>query len=323
MLQEIPISATAIEPVAAVLFSNNNFGAGFCRLADPKISLASMSSIFLGACAAAAAGPIHVGWLVVTIAGIFAIEVAKNASGEIFDFDSGADLGVAAQDRTPFSGGKRVLVDGVLTRGQTKWIAAIAYIIGCAAGITIVFWREPSVLFTGVVGVACAFFYHAPPLKLSYRGLGELAVGVCYGPLICLGTFVVQRQAIAATPFFISIPLGLLIANFLLINEFPDAAADCTAGKRTLVVQLGKRNARHLFVALFVFAFVIVLLLTAVTFPRTILLATIAVVPAALAALRLGRNPGETTRNIAAQAQTLTAFVLYSLGAGIGLLLAH
>ena len=61
---------------------------GFQRLADPKISLASMASIFLGTCAAAAQGPLQVGWLAITILGIFAIEVAKNASGEVFDFDS-------------------------------------------------------------------------------------------------------------------------------------------------------------------------------------------------------------------------------------------
>ena len=61
-----------------------SFRAGLWRLADPKISLASMASIFLGTCAAAAAGRIDVPWLLVTIAAIFAIEVAKNASGEIF-----------------------------------------------------------------------------------------------------------------------------------------------------------------------------------------------------------------------------------------------
>jgi 1,4-dihydroxy-2-naphthoate octaprenyltransferase len=67
-----------------------DFAAGLWRLADPKISLASMVSIFLGACAAAAVGAINYLWLALTVVGIFTIEVAKNASGEIFDFDSGA-----------------------------------------------------------------------------------------------------------------------------------------------------------------------------------------------------------------------------------------
>ena len=96
-----------------------NFGLGLWRLADPKISLASMASLFLGACASAATGPLHWGWLAFTVLGIFCIEVAKNASGEIFDFDSGADPGVAPEHLTPFSGGKRVLVEALLTRSQT------------------------------------------------------------------------------------------------------------------------------------------------------------------------------------------------------------
>ena len=177
-----------------------NLRAGIWRLADPKISLASMASIFLGACAAAAAGPLHLGWLAATVLGIFAIEVAKNASGEIFDFDSGADLAVQANERTPFSGGKRVLVDGLLTRAQTKTIAALCYLLGSAAGLAIVIWREPAVLYVGVIGLLCAFFYQAPPVKLSYRDLGEITVAICYGPLISLGTYLVQRGEISSAP---------------------------------------------------------------------------------------------------------------------------
>ena len=56
------------------------------RLADPKISLASFSSLFLGTTLAAQDGDLSVGWLAVTVAGIFALEIAKNASGEIHDF---------------------------------------------------------------------------------------------------------------------------------------------------------------------------------------------------------------------------------------------
>jgi 1,4-dihydroxy-2-naphthoate octaprenyltransferase len=78
---------------------------GVWRLADPKITLASAASLLLGASAAAADGPIAWGWLVLTVAGIFFVEVAKNVSGEVFDFDSGADRAVAPEDRSPFSGG--------------------------------------------------------------------------------------------------------------------------------------------------------------------------------------------------------------------------
>jgi 1,4-dihydroxy-2-naphthoate octaprenyltransferase len=67
---------------------DHSIPAGISRLADPKISLASLSSIFLGTALAARDGALSVAWLAVTVAGIFALEIAKNASGEIFDFVS-------------------------------------------------------------------------------------------------------------------------------------------------------------------------------------------------------------------------------------------
>src|SRR5512134_1316312 len=94
----------------------SSLAAGVWRVADPKITLASVASMLVGAAVAAWQGPIAWGWLVLTVLGIFAIEAAKNASGEIFDWDSGADEGILEDERSPFSGGKRVIVDGLMTR---------------------------------------------------------------------------------------------------------------------------------------------------------------------------------------------------------------
>ncbi|MGI9292511.1 MAG: prenyltransferase, partial [Pseudomonadales bacterium] len=137
--------------------ANRNFFAGLWRLADPKITLASMASIFLGACVAAAHGEIHAGWLAMTVAGFFAIEVAKNASGDIYDYET--DKAVAAEDRTDFSGGKRVLVDGLLSRSQTWAIAIVFYVLGVGIGIGIVVFREPLAIWPGVIGLLLAWSY--------------------------------------------------------------------------------------------------------------------------------------------------------------------
>lgn len=298
---------------------SHNFAKGFWRLADPKISLASIASIFLGTCAAAGQGPLHVGWLIVTVLGIFAIEVAKNASGEIFDFDSGTDLAVSPADRTPFSGGKRVLVDGLLTRSETAVISLIAYLIGVGAGLWIVAAREPKILWIGVIGVVCAYLYQAPPLKLSYRGWGELAVTLCYGPLIAVGTFLVQRGHVTADILLVSIPLGLLIGAFLWINEFPDYAADKAAGKRTLVVRLGRPQASRVFALIIAAAFGGLALLLVLKLPPTAAVGFLGLLPAAAAARTLWRNPEQTQAIVPAQAQTLLSFLLFAIGTGIGL----
>ena len=85
--------------------ANKNFWQGFWHLADPKISLASFAGMFMAACMASADYSLSPVWLLLTISGIFAVEIAKNASGELVDYDSGTDLAVSEKDRTPFSGG--------------------------------------------------------------------------------------------------------------------------------------------------------------------------------------------------------------------------
>lgn len=298
-----------------------DFWTGFWRLADPKITLASMASLFLGACFALKDGPLSIGWLVLTVAGIFFIEVAKNASGEIFDFDSGTDLAVQDEDRSPFSGGKRVLVEGLLTRPQTKAIAAAAYALGIASGLAIVAFREPGVLWLGVAGVALAYFYHAPPFKLSYRGLGEAAVATTYGPLIALGAYAVQRGALSSELAWASVPLGLLIGAFLWVCEFPDYLADRDAGKCNLVVRLGRVRASRIFPFLVAAAIVGILLLPLTGLPWTVMLGAVSVLPASMAACRLWSNPEFTPQVIPAQILTLAAFVTASIGCGLGALL--
>lgn len=277
--------------------------------------------MLLGACAAAREGTLAWGWLALTVAGIFAIEVAKNASGEIFDFDSGTDLAVAPEDRSPFSGGKRVLVDRLLTRGETKAIGAIGYGLGSACGLAIVLLREPRVLWLGLVGIALAFFYHAPPLKLSYRGLGELAVGICYGPLICGGTYLVQRGELPLRILWLAAPLGLLIASFLWINEFPDFDADRAHGKRTLVVRLGRDRAAWVFVALLAAAFLLLVAAPLTNLPVGVWAGALGIAPAYLAARMLLRSRDRTVRIVPAQGQALLAFLFFAIGSAAGLVL--
>lgn len=298
-----------------------NVSAGIWRLADPKISLASMASMFLGAAAAARDGPLAPGWLALTVAGVFCIEVAKNASGEVVDFDSGTDLAIATEDLSPFSGGKRVLVDGLLTKGQTMAVAAVSYALGIAIGLVIVFVRDSQVWWLGVLGVACAYFYHAPPARLAYRGVGECAVALCYGPLICCGTYLVQRGHVPCEVAGISVPLGLAIAAFLWINEFPDYRADLACNKRTLVVRLGRRRASQAFVVLMGLAFGGLAILPWLGGSRGVWLGALGL-PAAIAASRtLLAHPETTSLIVPAQVRTLQAFVLLACGAGVGLLL--
>jgi 1,4-dihydroxy-2-naphthoate octaprenyltransferase len=92
-----------------------------------------------------------------------------------------------------------------------------------------------------MIGIAISVFYTAPPFRLVYRGLGEIAVFLGFGPLMLLGAYVVQTGGLLSwEPFVASIPVALLVALILYVNEIPDRRGDALAGKRTLPVRLGR-----------------------------------------------------------------------------------
>ncbi len=299
---------------------------GFWRLADPKISITSLACMMIGGSMAARDGAIDWLWLAVTGAALFCMEVAKNAWGDVYDYDSGTDLAVLPEDRTPFSGGKRVMVDQLLTRGQT-WAMALGFAaVGCALGAWLVFGRSlelgsTEVLWIGLAGLFLGWSYHGPPLRLAYRGLGELDVVLCYGPMISLATYAIQRGTWSWPVVWLSLPLGVFTAAFLLVNEFPDYTADVGANKRNLVVQLGRRAASRLLAAVYLLGFAGVVALPALGFPKTVLLALLPLPLALFVVTKVWREPETFYRNAPAQPMALLVFVLYALGAGVGVLL--
>ncbi|WP_051631250.1 prenyltransferase [Afifella pfennigii] len=300
---------------------DGDFWGGFSRLADPKISLTSLASIYLGAAVASVEGGLHWGWLIATAITVFALEAAKNATGDIYDYDSGTDLRVAPEDRTPFSGGKRVLVEDLLTRRQTWEIAIAMTALAGLLGIFIVVAREPAVLWFGLAGALLGWSYQGPPLKLSYRGGGEAAVMVVYGPLIALATYLIQTHQLSAEVFLLSLPLGLIVAAFLWVNEFPDYEADKASGKRNLVVQLGKEKASQVLPAIYLAAALILLALPAAGLPKAVWLGALFLPAAAYASFAIWREPQTFHRKRPAQPAALVAFLLYSVGAGTGVLI--
>jgi 1,4-dihydroxy-2-naphthoate polyprenyltransferase len=88
--------------------------------------------------------------------------------------------------------------------------------------------------------VAISVFYTAPPFRLVHRGVGEVAVALGFGPIMLLGAYFVQAQRFTFEAVYLSIPVAILIALVLYVNEIPDRAGDGAAGKRTLPVRWSK-----------------------------------------------------------------------------------
>jgi 1,4-dihydroxy-2-naphthoate octaprenyltransferase len=80
-----------------------------------------------------------------------------------------------------------------------------------------------------------------PPFKLVYRGLGEISTAIGFGPVMLLGAYTVQtRGSLSVEAFLVSVPVALLVAMILYVNEIPDRAGDASVGKRTLPVRWSK-----------------------------------------------------------------------------------
>jgi 1,4-dihydroxy-2-naphthoate octaprenyltransferase len=220
---------------------------------------ATFVPVFLGLAIAARHGAFD--WLtaVLTVIGASFAHLAINVTNDIFDELSGADA--ANQNPTQFSGGSRVVHYGLLSMRQLATVAGGLYAAAIVIGLLLLLLRPSlALLVIGIAGVVVGYSYTGPPLKLVYRGLGEIAVAVGFGPIMLLGAYAVQTGRVSWEPFVASLPVAILIALILYVNEIPDRRSDASAGKRTLVVRLSRRQVITLYLVAAVLAFASIVL---------------------------------------------------------------
>jgi len=161
---------------------------------------------------------------------------------------------------SPFSGGSRVLINGLISESAIKKAMRIVFVISCFMTVMVAFLSTTA--FHQVVLMITALFliaisYTAPPLKFSYNGWGEIVVGFTHSFAVILCGFVFQGGSMRVVfPWLLGIPLFLSIIPAIIMGGVPDRAADKQAGKGTLAVRLGKERAAYL-AALFVLLSVI------------------------------------------------------------------
>ncbi len=165
-----------------------------------------------------------------------------NVLNDYYDALSGCDA--ANEERLfPFTGGSRMIQNGVLSLGETGRFGYALIGIVVPAGLWLAAASGAGLIVIGLAGLFVAWAYSAPPLKLQSRGLGEFAIAAAW-LCVVVGSDFVQRHALSFAPLAAGSSFALLVANVLYINQFPDLRADALAGKRTLVVRLGAARAR-------------------------------------------------------------------------------
>jgi 1,4-dihydroxy-2-naphthoate octaprenyltransferase len=178
------------------------------------------------------------------LVGLVALHAAVNAFNEASDMRSGIDLQTT---RTPFSGGSGTLPAGAIPVREAVWVGVAGSAVGLATGVYFLtqvgWWPLLAVMALGAVAV---LIYTQ---VFARTGVGEVFAGLGLGLLPVVGTALVQRGAIGPAAWAAGVPAFLMTFNLLLLNEFPDEAADRAGGRLNLVLLLGRRAAALVYIA--------------------------------------------------------------------------
>lgn len=211
----------------------------FLRASRLPFLSATFVPVALGVAVAALHGEWHWWLAILTLIAASCVHLGLNIANDVFDTLSGADA--ANVTPTQFSGGSRVVLYGLLTMRQLVMMMLGFYAAGVAIGLYLAVTRGFWPLFwIGAVGLFISVFYTAPPFRLVYRGVGEFFVFLGFGPIMTIGAYYVQARAWSWEAIYASLPVGVLIALVLYVNEVPDRPGDAAGGKGTLPVRLSK-----------------------------------------------------------------------------------
>ena len=224
-------------------------------------------------------GQLNMVLALLTLLNIALIHAGANVLNDYFDARNGSDA-ANKQRIFPFSGGSRFIQNGVLSEEQTFRFGFVLMMLGAVLGVAMTVITGPFILAIGLAGGLLAIFYSAPPC-LACRGLGDIAIGICFGVLPVVGTVYIQTGEVVTNSIWLGAVIACFVAAILWINSIPDIEADKQAGKLTWPVRLGANLAAHGLGIWFALGFLILLVSP---LPAMTNIALLAILPAAKAA---------------------------------------
>ena len=189
----------------------------------------------------------HPGYFLLVMVGLILNHMALNMTDDYYDFRHLVDA-FAPEGRNPYTGGSGLLSSGVIQPEKMKQVFIAFYMTAIGIGLFLGIMRGTLILFLLALGFFCAYFYTAPPIRFGYRGLGEIAQLLCFGPGIGLGAYYVQTQRISWEAFWGTLPFGIMLFSMITINEIPDYFEDRRGGKLNLVARFGREAGVWLFI---------------------------------------------------------------------------
>ncbi len=212
---------------------------------------AAIAPVLVGtALAYALADVFRAGAFVAAMLGSILIQVGTNLSNDYSDARRGAD----AEDRV---GPVRVTAGGLVPPKQVLMATYITFALAALCGVYLVAVAGVELLIVGVASIAAGVLYTGGPRPYGYEGLGEIFVFLFFGVAAVAGSTFAQTESWPVEAFVLAVPVGLLAAAILVVNNVRDIDSDKRAGKRTLVVRLGRDRGRTLYGAMMYGAYLV------------------------------------------------------------------
>jgi 1,4-dihydroxy-2-naphthoate polyprenyltransferase len=217
--------------------------------ARPRTLPAAVAPVLVGTALAATEGTFKPLTLLAAMLGAVFIQVGTNLSNDYSDARRGADT----EDRL---GPVRVTAGGLVPPRQVLVATYVAFGAAVIAGAYLIATAGWELLLVGAASILAGVLYTGGPRPYGYEGLGEVFVFLFFGVVAVSGSYFAQVERLTWEAFVLAVPVGLLAASILVVNNVRDLETDRRAGKRTLAVRLGRRRARDLYAAMVYGAFV-------------------------------------------------------------------
>ena len=282
--------------------------------ARPRTLPAAVAPVLVGTALAGGEGAFRPLAFAAALVGSIFIQIGTNLSNDYSDARRGADT----EERL---GPVRVTAGGLVPPRRVLVATWLAFGIAVAAGaylISLVGWE---LLAVGAASILAGVLYTGGPRPYGYEGLGELFVFLFFGVVAVTGSYYVQTEELTWVAFALSVPVGLLAAAILVVNNIRDVETDRRAGKRTLAVRLGRERARRLFAVMVILPFALVVAIAAADGrPELLLALPAAVLVPPLVRTVSSRTDGPSLNRALARCGALLA--LFSALLSVGLVLS-
>lgn len=290
------------------------------KVLGPPFILLTVALTLLGTAIAFYQGYFNLILFLLVLAGSACIHFGASCLNDYFDFLGGSDN--INLTPTPYSGGSRVLQDGLLKPDDLLKAGIGLLSAGAAIGLALSVLCGWQVLLLGVAGMFLAVGYVEPHINLSAKGFGELAVVVGFGPLLVGGAYFAQAGHFDKVSLFAGAITGILAGLVLWINEIPDFEADDRSGKKNLVVRLGKRSSALIFIWLQPVAFMLTLIGLAVKIMPLAAGLVFLCTPLSLRAVRVaGKHYNDVQKLLPANASAIALVITFSLLMSLGFII--